>query len=227
MSDQHSDDESGSPLPDQRAHWERLRAGQTAPQKRRGPTAFGQRCAALFPPGGVVLELGCGSGKDSAYFASRGHLALATDFSPSALRFARDVYGADPGFHAVQLSIADPLPLRDGAVSVAFANLSLHYFPDALTRRIFAELHRVLTPGGLLCFACKTPADPLHGQGREIEPDMFERDGHLRHFFSADYARSLLAPGFVLADLREFSGERFDMESGFVEVLATRTGKTI
>ena len=205
---------------DQRAHWERLRAGQVPPGKRRGPTAFAQRCAPLFAQGAVVLELGCGSAKDSAYFASRGHTALATDFSPAALRIAQAVYGGDPGLLLAQVNIATPLPCRDATFGAVFAHLSLHYFTDPVTRAIFGEIRRVLRPGGLLCFACKTPDDPLHGLGRELEPDMFEHDGHIRHFFSAAYAESLLTPGFTLRDRREFRAARFDAPSAFVEVIA-------
>lgn len=207
-------------IPDQREHWNRLRQGNLPPTTRHGPSSFAQRCAGRFPVGCRVLELGCGPGHDAAFFAGRGHTVCATDFSSAALEPARALYGATPGLHSCLLDTAASFPFRDGAFDVVYAHLSLHYFPDQVTRGVFRELRRVLAEGGLLGFACKSTGDPLYGEGRLIEPDMFERHGHLRHFFSPEYARACLAPGFDLVELTERRGDRYGQDSAYVEVIA-------
>ena len=207
-------------LPDQRAHWDALRQRNTTPTNQRGPSPFAQQCAKLFTPASRVLELGCGPARDSAYFAALGHTAVATDFSIAALEPAQRVFVATPGLHFCLLDLAAPLPFRDATFDAVYARLSLHYFPDRVTRRIFTELRRVLTDGGILCFMCKTPDDPLYGQGQALEPDMFELNGHLRHFFSPEYARSCLEPGFALVSLKEARGELYGSASAYVEVIA-------
>lgn len=204
----------------QREHWDRLRQGNIPPTKRHGPSALAQHCAGRFGPASRILELGCGTGHDAAYFAGCGHTVCATDFSSAALEPARALYGATPGLQFCLLDTAAPLPFRDGAFGAVYASLSLHYFPDRVTRGVFRELRRVLRRGGLLCFACKSIGDPLYGQGRWLEPDMFERLGHLRHFFSPDYARACLTPGFDLVELTERRDGRSGRDSAFVEVMA-------
>jgi SAM-dependent methyltransferase len=207
-------------LPDQRAHWDALRQRRTPPTTPRGPSAFAQQCATHFAPRSHVLELGCGPARDSAYFAGLGHTVCATDFSIAALAPARRVFAGTPGLDFCLLDTTAPLPFREDTFGVVYARLSLHYFPDRLTRRVFAELRRVLRPAGLLCFMCKSPGDPLYGQGRRLEPDMFELNGHLRHFFSPAYARSCLEPGFALESIKEELGKLYGNESAFVQVIA-------
>ena len=209
--------------PDQRALWNALRQRNAPPTTKRGPSSFAQQCAGHFPPGSLVLELGCGPARDSASFATLGHTALATDFSSAALGPARRVYAETSGLHFCLLDLAAPLPVRDATFDAVHARLSLHYFPDRVTRQIFTEVRRVLRAGGLLCFMCKSPGDPLYGQGREVEPDMFELNGHLRHFFSPAYARSCLEPGFAPVSLTEARGKLYGSESAFVEVIARAT----
>ena len=47
----------------------------------------------------------------------------------------------------------------------------------------------MLTTHGLLIFRCESIRDPLYGLDEVIESDMFTYQGHVRHFFSENYAR--------------------------------------
>src|SRR2546422_160092 len=94
--------------------------------------------------------------------------------------------------------MTQPFPFHANTFDVVYARLSLHYFTGAQTQQIFREIHRILKPGGLLCFICKSTKDPLYGQGKKIEEDMFELKGHVRHFFSEAYARKCLERGYKI-----------------------------
>ena len=45
--------------------------------------------------GGVILELGCGSGALTAYLLAAGHQVIATDASPAMVELARTTLGPD------------------------------------------------------------------------------------------------------------------------------------
>jgi SAM-dependent methyltransferase len=166
-----------------------------------GPSSLARECAALLPGAASVLELGCGPGDDARYLASLGHTVLATDFSEAAIAAGRSRTDNPPNLLYELLDIAQPFPFRDHAFDAVYARLSLHYFPDRVIRAVFGEIHRVLTPGGLLCLLCKSEQDPLYGEGTQLKPDMFERNGHVRHFFSEAYCASCLSPGFTTIEL--------------------------
>jgi SAM-dependent methyltransferase len=169
-----------------------------------------------------LLELGCGTGTDAATFAQAGHTVVATDFVPAVITAARERYAALPNLSFQEMRIDEPFPFPGGSFDAVYAHLTLHYYLDAQTRDIIREIHRVLAPGGRIMFACKSPADPAWGKGTELEPDMFDFHGKVRHFFSADYARSLLEPGFAAIDIREHRGKLYRQPSGWITAIAQR-----
>jgi SAM-dependent methyltransferase len=95
-------------------------------------------------PAGVALDAACGTGRHTAYLAGRGHRVIGVDSSPDMLAVARDRVPAAE-FHQAALNA---LPLPDAHVDVAVCGLALAHQPDL--RPAFAELARVLRPGGHL-----------------------------------------------------------------------------
>lgn len=104
--------------------------------------------AQAWPRGLVVADLGCGTGFLSALLARRGARVLAVDHSERMLEAAEraKLEGALEGSVEFRRGELDALPLADGEVDAAFANLVWHHLPDfaAAAREVF----RVLKPGG-------------------------------------------------------------------------------
>ncbi len=97
--------------------------------------------------GGVVLELGCGSGALTRHLVAAGHRVVATDASPAMLALARE---AVPGVEAFwRLALPDEhLPPADAVVSVGHV---LSYLPNALAiERAFRAVAAALRPDGVL-----------------------------------------------------------------------------
>jgi SAM-dependent methyltransferase len=146
----------------------------------------------------TVLELGCGTGNDAARLAGRGYAVTAIDVSGEAIRWARSRFGARVDFRVAD--ITQPLPFPESSFDAVISNVALHMFPDGVTRRVFAEIGRVVRPGGLFLFHVNAIEDrPLRARARqvvrEIEPDyVLEETGQTMHFFSDDYLRELLLP---------------------------------
>jgi SAM-dependent methyltransferase len=207
---------------DQQAIWEQIYREELTGEPP-GPSDFAKHVASLLGVPARVMELGCGTGADAAYFASLGHDVLALDFAAEAIRFARDHYGPlDRLRFEVQDISHTPLAPASDAVDLVYARLSLHYFTDAVTSSIFAELRRLLAPQGVLAFMCKSTSDPRYGEGTEVEPDMFESD-HARHFFSLDYAAGCLSSGFEVVSLTVDRGPLYGRSSAYVTAIARKT----
>jgi ubiquinone/menaquinone biosynthesis C-methylase UbiE len=184
------------------------------------PSDFAQELIAILPPSSKILELGCGAGNDSIGFAKAGHMVLATDFSKVAMKKNAEFFGQLSNLTFQSLDMSEPMEFTDNTFDVVYARLSLHYFTDAVTRTIFKEIHRILKPSGYLCFICKSPGDPLYGKGKKIEEDMYEERGHVRHFFSEEYAQSLLKGIFQIEKLESGTEVFFARNSAYVKVIA-------
>ncbi len=105
------------------------------------------RLAPVRKRGGVVLELGCGSGALTRHLVAAGDRVIATDASPAMVALARE---AVPDAEAVRrLALPDdPLPAADAVVSVGHV---LSYLPDLRSvERAFRAVAAALRPGGVL-----------------------------------------------------------------------------
>jgi malonyl-CoA O-methyltransferase len=131
---------------------------------------------------GVVLDLGAGTGRMTSELKRRYRRALvvALDLAPGMLRQARKHQQLFRRFERV-CGDAMRLPLADASVDVIVSSLMLQWCdpPDPA----FAEIRRVLKPGGLVAFSTLGP-DTL----RELRTAWAEADGtsntynHVNHF---------------------------------------------
>jgi malonyl-CoA O-methyltransferase len=161
------------------------------------------RCAPLRFEGADVLELGCGTGKNTAWLAERSRSVLALDFSDGMLARARERVHA-PHVRFARHDVREPWPSADASADVVVGNLVLEHVADLAP--IYAEAARVLRPGGRL-FLCE-----LHpyrqwrgGQARFTDATTGESVLVAAHLHSvADYVNGGLGCGLLLRGVGEW-----------------------
>jgi SAM-dependent methyltransferase len=104
-------------------------------------------------PGQTVVDLGSGAGNDA--FIARAAVGdtgrvIGVDMTPEMITKARD-NSARRGFRNVEFRLGEieALPVDGASADVVVSNCVLNLVPDK--RRAFAEIFRVLKPGGRLC----------------------------------------------------------------------------
>jgi len=106
--------------------------------------------ACALTPNSRVLDLASGTGDVAFALANLGHPAavVATDFVPEMLAVAEKKAAERPSAVPVSFSVADAqgLPFEDESFDVATVAFGVRNFP--LRERNFAEVLRVLKPGG-------------------------------------------------------------------------------
>jgi len=106
-------------------------------------------------PGQTVLDLGSGAGLD--VFVARSEVGasgrlIGVDMTAEMIAKARD-NAEKSGFDNVEFRLGEieNLPVRSDSVDVVISNCVLNLVPDK--QRAFAEIFRVLKPGGHFCIS--------------------------------------------------------------------------
>ncbi len=104
-------------------------------------------------PGQKLLDVGCGTGSLAIVAKAKAGPdgeVHGIDASPEMIEVARrkaDNAGADVRF---QVGLIEDIPFPDDQFDLALSTFMLHHLPDDLKRKGFAEIYRVLKPGGHL-----------------------------------------------------------------------------
>jgi ubiquinone/menaquinone biosynthesis C-methylase UbiE len=160
------------------------------------------RGSPLHVAGSRVLELGCGTGKNSEWLATQARELVALDFSPGMLDVARRRVRSQRA-RFVEHDITRPWPVEPSSIDVVVGNLVLEHVRDLAP--IYAEAARVLRTGGELFFCELHPYRQLRGAQahfEDVETNETVPVTAYQHSVS-EYVNGGLAAGFTLRALGE------------------------
>nr|MCR4818043.1 methyltransferase domain-containing protein [Fretibacterium sp.] len=154
----------------------------------------------LLPVHGTLLDLGCGSGRDSRFFISRGYRVIAVDGSSELCRLASEVIG-QPVVCCDFRKYEPEVPLAG-----IWASASLLHLTAKETGDVAARLAERLVPGGCFYMSFKYGTSSGERDGR-FYTDMDETS--LRRLLDGIPALSLIRQK-ITDDVRpEHSGEKW------------------
>ncbi len=141
-----------------------------------------------FQPGQTIVDVGSNTCWAANHFAERGLRAIALDIATVELQglYTADWFIEDGVFFERVLGSMDAMPLASGSVDYVYCCQVLHHNDTESLRRTFAEIFRVLRPGGRLLMVnetLKTVRDPhgVHDEGVE------EYEGYEHAHWAARY----------------------------------------
>lgn len=114
-----------------------------------------------------ILDIGTGSGRDAAWFASKGHSVCAVEPDPQLYQAAKaKLHDSKPPFTLVE----DRLPdlKKTGVVSgmsfdLILLNAVWMFIPETQRERSFRKLITLLKPRGIIAFTLRTPCESHRG----------------------------------------------------------------
>jgi len=149
----------------------------------------------------AILELGCGTGKNTVFLAQIGAHVHALDFSEGMIAKAKEKVKAEN----VRFEMAD-LTKRwhcdDGAYDLVVCNLVLEHIQDL--SHIFTEATRTLRPNGRFLINELHPFKQYKGTKARFERDteIVEVDVFIHHI--SDFTNAASASGLKMVKLHEY-----------------------
>ncbi len=118
----------------------------------------------LLRPGALVLDLGCGRGRNLEHLKAQGLRAVALDCNADHVAHVR----ATRSEEVVLGNMFRGLPFEDGHIDAVVAWQVLCEFSIPSVQLLFEEIHRVLAEGGLMVLAGCYGNASWHGVGARV-----------------------------------------------------------
>jgi len=152
--------------------------------------------------GELILDAGCGTGRNLKKLIQAGSDAVGIDFSHQMLRVAQRQI-ANPAIALANLQ-AD-LPFRDELFDAVLCALIGEHLDDL--RFVFKQFFRVLKKGGRLVFSVYHPRMSAAGIEANFERDGVEYRLGAVHYSTDEHVRLICEAGFKGTEVYEFSAD--------------------
>ncbi|HJU59864.1 MAG TPA: class I SAM-dependent methyltransferase [Nitrososphaeraceae archaeon] len=152
-----------------------------------------------------ILELGCGQGRDTLYFASKGLEVFAIDSSKIAIENLT-IKAKELNFdiNLKNINAVEGLPFHnnhfDAVYSHMFYNMS---FSDDELKFLFYETKRVLKNSGILSFSVRNDKDIMYRKGTKIVENIYNINGFQIRFFTKHDINFFINNNFKIKNILE------------------------
>lgn len=180
-----------------REYWNQYYKQQVAPTNC---SSFASSVLPVIDKTEILIEIGCGNGRDSFYYASQGIPTWACDLSEASIEMLNSkATNGNPKF-MVQDFTNIPSPLENTYFGTVYSRFTLHSVPAEGAARAMKWAFENLKEGGLFLIEARSILDPMCGVGIKVEG---EEDAyintHYRRFLRRErLVKELTDIGFVV-----------------------------
>lgn len=191
-----------------------------------GPSNFALDCYEELKKHQVkkILELGCGQGRDSIFFASNNIDVVAIDSSQVAVDpLSKIVKEKHLSFRPMIHNANQGIPFDDSYFDAVYSHMffNMRFSADRLNL-LFDEVNRVLKKQGLNLFSVRSDHDTMYRKGTVVEKDIYEINRfQIRFFTKSDIEDIVKKTGFKLYKITEAYEEPVNLYCVFTKKITT------
>lgn len=171
-------------------------------EKPSAPSRFAEFIAKEYlEPGMKLVELGCGNGRDSVFFAQHEIFVRGVDQAESEIRFLNSTYA-----HSFLEFIAADFTRLEADVlpDCIYSRFTLHSISEEDELRVLKWAKDSLAEGGILCVEVRSINDSKLQDGERISLCENIVDGHYRRYLKlAAVEKQLIQLGFEVVYAEE------------------------
>ena len=142
-----------------------------------------------------LLDLGCGAGENSVYFAKNGAICMATDWTPEMVEVAMKLAEKNGVKIEGRTMNAIALEFPDRSFDIVYASNLLHHLPEPQVA--IREMYRVLKPGGKACFWDPLKHNPIINVYRRLATQVRTQDEQPLDIEIIEFVNSLFSETIV------------------------------
>lgn len=169
--------------------------------KKEQPSNFAKWILDTYQPKGKLIELGCGNGRDSLFFAENGLEVTAVDQSAYAITHLNNFNLDNATFVE-----SDFTWLSLSGFDYIYSRFTLHSIDKTNASRVYQWAKKALNLHGEMYIEVRSVNDNLYGVGDEVGKDEWFTD-HYRRFLRIEELREeLISVGLSIVYAEESKG---------------------
>jgi SAM-dependent methyltransferase len=152
-----------------------------------------------------VLELGCGQGRDSLFFASKGLYVHAIDSSKVAIEnLTTKTKELNLDINLKYINAVEGLPFSNGYFDAVYSHMFYNMgFSDDELKFLFNESKRVLKSKGILSFSVRNDKDIMYKKGTKLSGSIYDINGFQIRFFTKEDIKFFVNDNFKIQNIIE------------------------
>ena len=169
------------------------------------PSPFAKYVSTLVEPGKKMVDLGCGNGRDTIFFANLGIDIVGIDLSASAIQMLEEQKVPNAHFVCGDF-ICHPSHMPE-CYDYAYSRFTIHAINPKQETMLLQVMYQTLKPDGKFFIEVRSVHDPLYGKGKQVERNAFFYDNHYRRFLVLEELTNALERcGFRVEYAKESTG---------------------
>jgi 2-polyprenyl-3-methyl-5-hydroxy-6-metoxy-1,4-benzoquinol methylase len=169
------------------------------------PSPFAEYVANKLSKKQNILEIGCGNGRDSKFFSSKGHHVTGLDRSGEAIELCKRLYSNEP-IEFLFGAVTDIVKTNKKKYDLIYSRFVIHTMSMNEELEMLKTSYHVLNKNGQFFLECRSINDPLSTTG-EILSHTERIKGHYRRFIILEELKQrLIQVGFEIIEAIESNG---------------------
>lgn len=170
-------------------YWENYYKKNIAPTD---PSTFAKFCLPHIEQGKMLLELGCGNGRDSIFFSENGINVIAIDQSEEEMIKLNNTSKRNALFKAGDMVYDSNLYLPDFNDYI-YSRFTLHAIGEKEQMLVLKNVYKSLKNGGLFLIEVRSTKDEIFGKGEKVEKNAYIYEGHYRRFIDFEEIKGIVS----------------------------------
>jgi len=186
----------------EKEYWDRFYLSE----ELHSPSSFAIFCQQNFLKSSrYIIDLGCGTGRDSLYFHQQGHKILGVDQSSNIISILQQTYSQK--FDTLRFTEGDFSTLGDiEKFDVVYSRFSLHSVDSVSASNTLRWAFRNLNENGLILIEARSVNDELYNKGQPAGKDAFILSHYRRFLRLEEIYDELQSIGFKINFIVEGKG---------------------
>ena len=154
-----------------------------------------------------LLDLGCGNGRDSVFFADNEIHVIGIDASNVAIEMLQQAHEKNKYLEFICDDFVTADVLFQRKYDYCYSRFTLHSINEKQENQLINNVYRALKKDGLFMIEVRTIHDGIYGMGELVEKNAYIYNEHYRRFIDPEeITRKFKEKGFSIVYSEESSG---------------------